>query len=216
MGRRSGRANGSIVKPQVTLLVVVLLSLAIAACGGAAKTSSSSSSKTAASADTQTIHRPGITDAEDGDDTPGETNNSENNDDREIEDRGEAANASDKQSMTEFTKRYITAAGAEDGATACSLMVTSLAKSLPSTYGAGRGPLHGKTCAEVMTKVFKQQHRLLAAEAAGLEVTGVRVSGKDAFALLAFTTFPERRYIATEREGGVWKITEELVDGPYP
>jgi hypothetical protein len=205
------------MKPLLTLLIIALLSVVASACGGAgAGKGTSSPSQTLSNTASAATGR-GLNDSNDGDNVPDSKNNTENNDDREVEYYGHAANAADKGTATAFAKRYFAAAAADDGATACSLLVPNLAKAIPRSYGKAPNPTYvrGKTCAEVMSKLFNHRHRRMVAEAARLEVTSVRIAHETAFILLAFRTIPERRYMGVKREGDTWKL-EALLDSEYP
>jgi hypothetical protein len=220
--------------------LLVSVAIAVTACGdttssststsasnagrasAAARTTSTGQAPTALSNKTVTApleapQRPGIHDTYDEDDTA--SRKVEERDDEEIEIYGRPATAAEYRSAAGFAKSYFAAAAAEDGATACTLLVPPLAKAIAGDYEKPSDPsyLRGKTCAQVMTKLFKHRHKLMAAEAAGLEVTDVRVSRttKTAFVLLAFKGIRERRFMGVERFGKAWKL-EALMDSQYP
>lgn len=230
------------MKPLLALLATVLLGMGATACGGSTNgtdsgsqtaastaTAAAAASTTASTATpatpTPTIPkakaplkapaRPGIDDTYDEDDTA--SRKVEQHDDEEIEIYGKAASPAEWQSAAAFARSYFTAAAAEDGAAACALLVPSLAQGIAGNYEHPSDPsyLHGKTCPEVMTKLFKHRHKLMAKEAAGLEVTDVRVTSRTAFILLAFRGIRERRYMGVERFGRDWKL-EALMDSQYP
>jgi hypothetical protein len=109
-------------------------------------------------------------------------------------------------------KRYYTAAAAKDGLTACSLILSSIAKALPEDYGQAPGPHYlrgGKTCRAVMSRLFTHFHRLLVTDAATLIVAQVRLDTTGGYAVLSFGAKPERE-ITVVREGGAWKISSML------
>jgi hypothetical protein len=160
--------------------------------------------------------RPGIDDTYDEDDKA--VRRVEQHDDAEIEIYGKPASPAEWQATEAFARAYFSAAAAEDGARACPMLASWLGPSLGGSYEGGKNPsyLHGKTCPEVMTKLFIHRHRLLVKEAKGLEVTDVRVTGHTAFILLAFKGIRERRFMGLEREGtNSWKL-EALTDSQYP
>jgi hypothetical protein len=222
------------MKPLLALLATVLLGMGATACGSSTK-STASGSQAASTATTASIAtpatptgtipkataplkappRPGIDDTYDEDDTA--SRKVEQHDDEEIEIYGKAASPAEWQSAAGLARSYFTAAAAEDGAAACSLLVPSLAQGIAGNYEHPSDPsyLHGKTCPEVMTKLFKHRHKLMAKEAAGLEITDVRVTTRTAFVLLAFKGIRERRYMGVERFGKDWKL-EALLDSQYP
>jgi hypothetical protein len=202
--------------------VVAALCLGALACGGSrnATTSTVAESSSVGGTTAHATRRFGlaVNDADDADDTSIANAKGEKTDDGEVDFYGHAAGTVDKRAVTAFAKRFIAAAAAEDGATACTLLLPSLAESVPSEFGKKRSGLpymRGSTCPVVMSKLFKHFHKQFAAEAAGLVVTGVRVAHNTAFALLAFKGLQERRYMGIERFGKGWKL-EALRDSEYP
>ena len=137
-------------------------------------------------------------------------------DDSGIRAFGHAANVTEQKAVVEMVERYYAAAAAADGAAACPMIVASLARAIPHDIGSPPGPPYarGKTCAVVMSKVFRENHRQLAAEAATLKVSGVRVEHGLVRALLSFTSLPGR-WLSIAREGGAWKV-HELLDRELP
>ena len=206
---RSERGRSGMKSP-LALIAIVLLSVGVVACGSSSSgTQSGPSGAGATSARTE----PPADDAVDGDFlTP-----PDRNDDGEIQEYGHAAGPAVKRTVTALARRFMEAGLAADGATACSLINSPLAKSIPEVYTRPGNPPYmlGKTCAEVMSNFFRHLHGELATEVAGLEVTGIRTKGDRAYALFAFRNMPERRYLSMERKNGVWKITE-LIDGKFP
>jgi hypothetical protein len=208
-------------KPLLALLVLVLLGLGATACGSTSKGGSGSQSSSNADAPPATTDvgpppkRPGIDDTYDEDDTA--RRKVEDRDDEEVEHYGRAATPAEARSAAAFAKSYFATAVAENGAAACSLLSPWLSRGLGGSYEKPPNPtyLRGKTCAEVMTKLFKHRHRLMTAEAAGLQVTSVRVTAGTAFVLLAFKGIRERRFMGVERFGKTWKL-EALLDSQYP
>lgn len=184
------------------------------------QTSKSSQTAIAAGLRTATVptaapQRPHIKDTYDEDDSARRA--VEENDDREIEIYGRPATVPEWRAAADFARAYFRAAAAEDGATACTLLTPMLQHDLGGSYEHPSDPpyLHGKTCAEVLTKLFKHRHKLMTAETAGLEVTDVRVTPRTAFILLAFKGIRERRFMGVERYGNTWKL-EALTDSQYP
>jgi hypothetical protein len=211
------------VKPLSALLAMALLGVGVTACANTTKCPHlyASPSHIARTRGARMVvsgpvprQRPGINDSYDGDDH-NPNNTSENNDDPER--HGRPATLAERQSVTEFVEKYYTAAVANNGAVACSLLIPSLVNGIGGSYERPGDPsyLHGKTCAQVMTKLFEHEHKLIAAEAAGLEVTGVRVGSGMAFGLLAFKGAREPRYLGVERYDNTWKL-RGLTESPYP
>lgn len=134
-----------------------------------------------------------------------------NNDDENVLAYGHAAGAIDRRSSVALVTRYFAAAAAEDGATGCRLLTPIIAGTVAETDGHSPG-LRGKTCAVVLSKLFKLHHRLLAEKNATLKIIKVRVLGDKALAVLEFPTIPEVRLIAERRVAGTWKLLY-LLDG---
>lgn len=134
-------------------------------------------------------------------------------DDSAISASGRAASPAEERAIAALVKRYYAAAAASDGAKACRLIYSTLEEAIPEDYGQPPGPAYsrGKTCAVVMSKTFAHAHSQLAG---GFAVTGVRVEGKEAHALLGSRTLPAS-FILLRRERGAWKIYE-LLGQPLP
>jgi hypothetical protein len=127
---------------------------------------------------------------------------------------GHAASATDRHAIATLVKRYYAAAAAGDGAKACSMMASPMARSLPQTSGGGAAPAYlrgAKTCEAVAVRVFAHARPQIDHE---VVVTGVRVQGGTVVALLGSTKAPAS-VISLGREGGAWKI-EALLGGPLP
>lgn len=184
--------------------VVVLLSVCTASCGSTSKDSTShTSANTVARRSVATTPSNAALRARQRK-FPDEDSDSPSI----VLDYGHAASPTVARAVTAIVKRYYTSAVADDGAAVCALIVPVLKTAIPEDYGQSPGPtyLRGKTCAVVMSKLSKQRHQLLTGELATLTVTGVRVNGTQAYALLRFRTTPEPRYIPLQLESGVWKI----------
>jgi hypothetical protein len=128
-------------------------------------------------------------------------------DDNHIATYGHEATEPDKREITALVKRYYEAAVADDGARACSLIYSPLAKSIPEDYGQVPGPhaIRHKTCAVVLSKIFKQLSGQTTADLGETRVTGVRLKGSQGFVQLSSKAVPTGR-IFVEREHGSWKI----------
>jgi hypothetical protein len=135
----------------------------------------------------------------------------QNDDDGKVLGYGHAADAADRRTSIGLVTRYFAAAAAEDGAKACASLVPFIAESVPEDDGHQPG-LRGKTCAVVMSKLFKVHHQLLTMKSATLRVIGVRVEGDKALAILEFPTIPEVRQITERRVGSAWRLLD-LFDG---
>jgi hypothetical protein len=138
------------------------------------------------------------------------------NDDRSVRDVGHAANAADRAAITRLLRRYYAAAGAGDGEAACSMIVRSIARTIPEAFGRPPAPYaRGTTCAPVVTQLFEHYRRQLAAHAAPLAVSDVRVDGHGrGVAVLAFRGLPGRQ-IDVARDRGAWRV-KGLFDEELP
>ena len=145
--------------------------------------------------------------------------NPENNlyhdkDDIGVLDFGSPASAADSAAVTVLVKRYYAAGAADDGGSVCAMMIPIAAQSLSEDYGkppGPRAPRGAKTCAAVMSLLFKH---FVSRFTSAFAVTGVRVDGEVAYALLGSKT-GQASFIILKREGGSWKL-DGLLAGPLP
>ncbi len=126
---------------------------------------------------------------------------------------GHTASATDRKALAAIVMRYYTAAGVADGARACSMMTARYVVVVPEDYGRGAGPSYarGKTCATVMSKLFKHLQKQVAVL---FKVTDVRVKGSVAIVLLGSALAPASD-VSLEQEDGTWKIAS-LIGTPLP
>lgn len=209
-------------------LAIALLAVCLAACGGAVKHGGSASlaSKNAAAAGAGSYLNDGDKDEigdGDGDNNadndgdarldhkPDENSNYHDADDIGLLTYGQAASGPVERAIMGVVGRYFEAAAAGNGAEACALLIPRLAGAVPVDYGQHGQPYlrAGKTCAAVMALMFTHSHSQLAAPIA---VTGVRVKGGVALALLGSSVIPAS-YITVQRQRGLWKIAQVL-NGP--
>jgi hypothetical protein len=214
-------------------IATALLSVCLAACGEAGKgTSSTPKVPTSAIArgapSTVSGEAPALRNLrgdEDDDDTPNNRardNRNDNDSDFDNDSKasegtgyydgddtgartyGRAANKGESETIGALVKRYYAAAAAGNGPRACSLIDSLFARSIPEDYGKGAGPAYarGNTCAVVMSKLFEHDHSKLPA---AIVVTGIRVNGSQARALIGSKTVPAG-YLPLKRERGVWKV----------
>ena len=214
------------VKLKTALLCLLAIApICAAGCGGARKAAKDGSSGAApgvapASALAPLVRstpasRRGIKDSYDGDDSAGRF--TEEDDDAEVEQYGQPSSPAEVRAARAFVKAYYTAAATENGAAACKLLEPSTAQGIGGSYEKP-GRLHylsGKTCPEVMTKLFVHEHKLAVAEAAGVEVARVRHNPGTMFVLLAFKGVREPRMMGLQQSGGALKL-EAIRDSPYP
>jgi hypothetical protein len=166
----------------------VLLSIAIAACG---RTTSKAVSPNAAAS---SIAPPDY-DPDDGRPT--------DDDALSAQSFGHEASRPTRAIIARLVTRYMAAAGAENGAEGCTMLIRTLAESLVSSYGLHGPPylLGGKTCASVLSRIFKHEHRQLAGEARMTDVDGVRVEGDRGLAFIGRGGMPERLIVVLRVEG---------------
>jgi hypothetical protein len=220
------------MKTLLLLIVFAVVSLGVLACGDASKGSGSTPNGPADAAARTASQRGLLSDGDadnprdiDGDGQDGSEDSDDDSktpesytyhdhDDSAILGYGHPAGVADGRAVTAAVKRYYAAAAVHDGATACSLILLSIASSVPETYAQRAGPPYlrgGKTCQAVMTKLFRHLHSRLAGT---IEVTGVRVNGDGAEALLGSTTM-HASDVMLKREGGTWKF-EALLGSTLP
>jgi hypothetical protein len=214
-----------------TWLPTAALCLCVAACGRAGHATSASSAilpSPSITGDYDSDDNYGNGPFNDGDDDdstqPKDRDNDSDNstgsyydgDDSSVRGFGHAADASDRKAIASLVRRYLAAAGAEDGRTACSMVMRSMVRAVPGDFGRPPAPPYarGTTCATVMSMLFAHYHRQLAAHAATLAISAVRVEGGEALVVLAFGTLPGRQ-VRVIRDGGVWRM-EGLFDTELP
>jgi hypothetical protein len=189
-------------KPPLAPIAILLFGVGVSACGETGRTTATppptaaqaaTGRVTVTSASTASIHRPS---------PEGSSPVS----------WGHAADGGETREVTELVKRYYVAATADDGAKGCSLIYSILAEAIAEEYGQtpGSPSLRGTTCAVVMYKLFKQQHRRLVADLPRLTVKQVRVEGLRGLVLLRFGPSPDR-VISLHREHRAWKI-DSMID----
>jgi hypothetical protein len=180
------------MRPWIAILVCLPLALSTLACGGSSKGASSAAAGTPV-----TAYFPHDKDDRDND-------GDRNNDDFDLY-FGHAAGPADRRESVALTRRYYAAAAAANGAEACSLLVPFFAESVVEQYGHVTG-ISGRTCAVVMSKLFRSRHAQLASENATLRIPAVRVQQDSALAILEFPTIPEVRKLLLRRVGGSWRV----------
>lgn len=228
---------GSETKGWLAFLVLASLVLSFTACGGAVKDGQSSAqrySKTTAPVGSAALPMR-LRGDEDDDDENSETFNPHNSwdgdadrdhdydenvingyydkDDNIVRGYGHAPSPPEQRALIAFVKGYFGAGAAEDGATACSMIIASISKAIPEDYGSGAGPsyLRGKTCAVVMGLLFKHLHGQMTAP---ITVSAVRVRGNEARIVVGSPATPVS-YLPMKRERGAWKLIG-LIGTPLP
>lgn len=186
------------MKPCVSILVFVALLVVLTACGSGEPRGKSAE----AAADTGTAHGQGA------------TSQAYDKNGREIVDFGHPATAGEADAIGAVATKYMRMAAAVDGKGACGLLYAILEEAVVEDYGTsppGPPELRGRTCPQVMTKLFKRNAKRLASVLPGLRVAVVRVDRLRAYTLFNFGPAPPRHYLALHSERGVWKI-DALLD----
>lgn len=208
------------MKSLLALLAVCLLSGCMVACGGSGKSTTSGASTTVSSTktdatgstvptDTTPAHVETKADADKDNDLEAPYDDTNNNSTLNF---GHEANSADTRTITALIKRYYTAALAENGAKACSMIYSTLEEAVPEDYGQsppGPSYMSGTTCSAVLSLLFKHFHPQITLEYPKLVVARVRLVEHHGYAILHFGTLPERQ-IDVSREGHTWKIGQVL------
>jgi hypothetical protein len=131
-------------------------------------------------------------------------------DDSDLREYRQPASMAETRTVATLVRRYLSAAAAADGTRACSMVLPSIAKTVASVLtGPGEPPYsRGKTCSEVLSKIFRFYHVQLAAEARLLRVAKLGRKGDKGLAVLSaspITAFPIR-VMTVQRYDGAWKI----------
>lgn len=205
----------TLMKPLLTLLTATLLCVSVMACDNASKGTSSTyhipSNATATNGDRATtapnVATPGgyLKSDSDNDKDDGNPHDTAEHADNLVAAYGKRASRADKRTVTTLIKHYYTAAVADDGAKACSLLDSTLATGLGEGQGQS-GQSGGETCATAVSLAFKQQHeQLVADDIATMIVIAVHVKGDVGMATLGFRAVPVGE-ILVKRERGTWKM----------
>jgi len=131
-------------------------------------------------------------------------------DDVEAFNYGHAADATQRASITQVVERYDRAAREGDGAAACSLLLPSVARAVPATYGQGVGssePHPRQTCAGVASALLRKYRRMLQPS---MTVVAARVQGIRAEAILGSFSGPASN-IFLDRQGSAWRVEQVLL-----
>lgn len=135
-------------------------------------------------------------------------------DDLPFLDTARPAGAPVSREISAVVSRFYAAAAQGNGAQACSLLLPSLAAATPVDYGGSVGPSYlrgGKTCTEIMSRLFKYARAQLAGS---IKVTEVRTVSNRAYVLLQSKTLPYP-YITVMKYRDTWKVTN-LIGATLP
>jgi hypothetical protein len=196
---------------RLTLPAVILLSMSLGACSATSKAPSSTADASKANTASTTVTAQMATGSPRAQANPQRDVDGDNENNDDDYNSGHAASTATTRAVRALVGRYYADAAAGNGAQACSLVYSIFAEEIPEEYGEPPGPpaLRGSTCATVLSKLFKREHRRMAADLTQLEVAAVRVKAHHALVLLSFRT--KSREIRVHLEHGVWKI-DELLD----
>ncbi len=128
---------------------------------------------------------------------------------------GPAASAGERTAIVSLIERYYRLAGAEKGAEACSLLYPLVAEATAEEHRPGKGPpaLRGRTCGQVLSKIFAARHRELAEDVATMRVGWIQLQARQAVALVHFG--PDReRVVRVHRAPGGWQMYVAIDSGP--
>jgi hypothetical protein len=179
------------------VLLVAALALGLTACGKTANNAVSSSQRPPSAASVKGSSTSTSSSATEKQSSPPQ------NDDY-ISTYGHEAREPERHEIAEMVNRYYREALAGDGSLACSLVYSTLAKSVAQEYGASVG-LSNSNCSTVLPKLFQRAPGLYPADLASTRVTGVRVRGRNGFVQLSSRGMPTGE-IAIAREGRSWKL----------
>jgi hypothetical protein len=226
------------VKHLSVLCSLVMLAVGMAACGSATKEALVASSSTRSGERSQAPSHalpPGQTVKSDGDaDNPKDVDGNPDSDTTDLDDDsytpgsylypdaddratlayGEPPSPAERTEIADVVTRYYAAAATADGATACSLLLPSLARGVPRDYGSGAGPTYlrgGKTCAAVMARLFEHSHAELVVPA---KLLSIRAKGAVAQVVLGSRVLPAS-LVGLRRQERAWRLVT-LLGSPLP
>jgi hypothetical protein len=122
---------------------------------------------------------------------------------------GHRPSAAVGRAIASAVRRYYAAAAHGDGAVACALLPSALARSIPESYSGQQAPAYlrgAKSCGATLARFFGHYHRELAAP---IELFAVRVEGETARAIFSSRTMPASDVFLT-RQGSSWRLVEVL------
>jgi hypothetical protein len=124
---------------------------------------------------------------------------------------GHAASARETRKFMALVRRYFTAAAAGDGAKACSMLYFVVIRTtVVDEDGHMLGLRRGTTCAVVMSKLLKLQHRQVLSYLESLKAVRIRTDGIDTYIIRRVPAFPTAHVFSLRHDGRVWKIGQPL------
>lgn len=217
--RREVRAEGGRFaggRGLASIAATLIGCLALSACGGAAKEPSSGSTAAQASttpgaantaAKAAQASRYSKLDRDNDNDNASDSYYDE--DDNVVLDYGQNASAADLRAIASVVTRYYRAAAAADGARACSLTNPVMVEAIARERAAAASDAHS-TCAAAQTALFRLRRRQIQADQRRLRVSGARVEGARAWALLRFGAQHPPGRILVRRVGSNWTVNMGL------
>jgi hypothetical protein len=189
-------------------LSTVLVAALLGGCGGATRDSASRRQSTNTDASETAPAQANTTVDDDHDNDVGAPYDDTNH--RTLVDEGRTASPAERRAITTMVKSYYAAALAEDGARGCALLYSTLAEAAPEDES--REPdtppyMRGQTtCAGVLHAMFHHFHAQLAIDEPELEVTRIRMLGRNALVLLRFGS--RERETSAKLERSIWKMSK--------
>ncbi len=129
---------------------------------------------------------------------------------------GPPVRAGERPAIVSLIERYYRIAVAGDGAKACSLLDPLVAEATLEEHRPGNGPpaLRGRTCAQVLSRIFARRHRELTKDVATMHVGWIQRQARQAVALLHFGPDRERVVRVHRAQGGGWRMYAPIDSGP--
>jgi hypothetical protein len=203
------------MKSLLPILVAALAVLGITACGENRHNHSDKSVVQASSGIAAVGEGRSETDKDDDADSAGASYY--DRDDQRFLHYGHVADGVDGRAVTALVRRYYAVAARADGAAACRLISSAVARAGPQEYAGalGKQAPPGETCAVAMSELLGRLYGQSSEFRAKLKVGVVRVEGNSGHALLSFDEPRPKRYMLVRREHGVWRINA-LLDTAMP
>jgi hypothetical protein len=126
--------------------------------------------------------------------------------DESIQRFGHEGSASELAAISNLVKRYYAAVATGDDAQACQLLSSRFKSSLLREVGHAGGPIKTDSCVTLLGLLLRKPTGAQAAQEKAVQVTGVRVRGGTAFALIRTPTMPSGEVLLS-REGSGWKVS---------
>jgi hypothetical protein len=200
------------LRMSLACVVLALSAIGASACGSTSKSSSSHSATANVAASTGLASARSQRDEDNDIDTRGMGSVDPDRDAVIL--YGRSADSADRRQITGLVKRYYTAAAAGEGAKACTMLNPLTAESFVEDHRPGQGPssLQGNTCAQVLSKLFKQRHQELLEDVASFRIGVVQLRGNYGLVLAPFLPAREMQ-LFVYHHGGTWTMDVALDNG---